>query len=482
MQYIFEPLPWKRLKLAKNALINYFSDYTTTEALSIDSRVVSRLHSVKVAIDRINLAKDCIAFGRNIVKFTADIGSGQYTAASLDQKAAERIKKAGQAAVSMDKVLKTALSIDIKALNDFAKKGAETFVSLDIANRAEGVQSAWSDTKDYIEMISSASDDISQIKTIPGAVDTVVKAADKTFGAFTGLMGAARSFLRVEIPFKWGWAEDLTNYLDKKVDKIGNKDITNGQVIGAMFTVLFNAADTAVNTLEVVETYGKIETNYTEYQKYLDILRYIAGNEALPDYLRDGAEEIAGMFSAGGDPIWEEFDRRVRRAAAGEIVAGVMKTIFDVGTDLIIMGLSADFPILAHTKTVVKAAGSILGLNARAKTIIESEAYYRITEGSVRSLKPMLNFSGNLFEFKNENQEAVIKYAVQVAQSRIVGLKRVLDYLLDGGIAGYFDRGGVSAELTKILYKSKIQSIYGAAKDCMLKLSDALPYYSEYSE
>ena len=476
MQYLFEPLPWKRVKLAKNALINYFSEYTTTEALSRDSGVVSRLHSVKVAIDSINLAKDCIAFGRKIVKFTADIGSGQYTAASLDQKAADRIKKAGQAAVSMDKVLKTALSIDIKAINDFAKKAAETYVSLDIADRKDGIKDAWSDTKDYIEMISSASEDISKIKTVPGAVDTFIKAADKTFGAFTSLVDCARKFWRVEIPFKWGWAEGLTNYLDTEVGKLGKKNIKNGQVIGMMFTVLFDAADTAVNTLEVVETYGKIETNYAEYQKYLDILRYIAGNESLPDYLRDGAEDIAGMFSAGGDPVWEEFDSRVRKAAAGEIAAGAFKMVLDVGMGL----LSIEFPILSLTNTVVSAAGSIVGLNARAKTIIESEAYYRITEGSVRSLRPMLSFRGNVFEFKSEHNEAVIKYAVQVCQSRIVGLKRVLDYLLDGGIAGFFDRGGVTKELKESMYKSRIQQVYDAAKNCMLKLSDALPYYSEY--
>ena len=478
MQYLFEPLPWKRVKLAKNALINYFSEYTTTEALSRDSGVVSRLHSVKVAIDSINLAKDCIAFGRKIVKFTADMGSGQYTAASLDQNAANRIKKAGQAAVSMDKVLKTALSIDIKAINDFAKKAAETYVSLDIADRKDGIKDAWSDTKDYIEMISSASEDISKIKTVPGAVDTFIKAADKTFGAFTSLVDCARKFWRVEIPFKWGWAEGLTNYLDTEVGKLGKKNIKNGQVIGMMFTVLFDAADTAVNTLEVVETYGKIETNYAEYQKYLDILRYIAGNDALPDYLRYGAEDIAGMFSAGGEPVWEEFDRRVKRAAAGEIAAGAFKMVFDVGMGL----LSIEFPIIGLTNTVVSSAGSVVGLNARAKTIIESEAYYRITEGSVRSLRPMLSFSGNVFEFKSEHNEAVIKYAVQVAQSRIVGLKRVLDYLLDGGIAGFFDRGGVSKSQTESDYKTKIQSVYGTAKECVLKLSDALPYYSDYGK
>ncbi len=57
---VFEPLPWKRIKLAKNALINYFSEYTTTEALSRGFGVVSRLHNVKFAIGSINLAKDCI--------------------------------------------------------------------------------------------------------------------------------------------------------------------------------------------------------------------------------------------------------------------------------------------------------------------------------------------------------------------------------------------------------------------------------------
>ncbi|MBQ7216115.1 MAG: VWA domain-containing protein [Synergistaceae bacterium] len=476
MQYVFEPLPWKRVKLVKNALINYFSEYTTTEALSRDSGVVSRLHSVKAAIDSINLAKDCIAFGRKIVKFTADIGSGQYTAASLDKNAADRIKKAGQAAVSMDKVLKTALSVDIKAINDFAKKAAETYVSLDIAGKKDGIQSVLSDAKDCIEMINSASSDISRIKTIPGALDMAVKAADKTYGALFSLVDCARKFRRVEIPFKCGWAEGLTNYLDTEAGTLGKKNIKNGQVIGMMFTVLFDAADTAVNTLEVVETYGKIETNYAEYQKYLDILRYIAGNESLPDYLRDGAEDIAGMFSAGGDPVWEEFDSRVRKAAAGEIAAGAFKMVLDVGMGL----LSIEFPILSLTNTVVSAAGSIVGLNARAKTIIESEAYYRITEGSVRSLRPMLSFRGNVFEFKSEHNEAVIKYAVQVCQSRIVGLKRVLDYLLDGGIAGFFDRGGVTKELKESMYKSRIQQVYDAAKNCMLKLSDALPYYSEY--
>ena len=480
MQYVFEPLPWKRLKLAKTALINYFSDYTTTEALSRDASVVSRLHKIRVAIDSITLAKDCISFGRSIVNFTSDIGSGKYSAASLDQSAAERIKKAGQAAESMDKVLKTALSIDITALNNFAKNRASDFVSLDIGNKVTAVRDAWSGVGDYLNVISSISDDLGNAKSMPGAVDVVVQAAAKTFGAFTSLMDVSRKFFRVEIPFKWGWAEGLTKYLDKEVDKIGNKDITNGQVIGSMFTIVFDAADTAVNTLEVVETYGKIETNYAEYQKYLDVLRRIQADESLPDYLKDGAGEIADMFTTEGTPIWEEFDRRVRRAVAGEITAGVMKTIFDVGTDLLILGLSAEFPILAHTKTVVKAAGSFAGLNARARTIIEGEAYYRITEGCAATLRPMLNFKGDLFEFSDENKEAVIKYAVQIAQSRIVGLKRTLDYLLDGGVAAFFDRGGDSKKQTEADYKSKIQKVYDVAKNCMLDLSEALPFYSDY--
>ena len=88
----------------------------------------------------------------------------------------------------------------------------------------------------------------------------------------------------------------------------------------------------------------------------------------------------------------------------------------------------------------------------------------------------------DLFEFDDEDEEAVNKYAVQIAQSRIVGLKRVLDYLLDGGLFGWLDRGKEDEAKTKSDYKGKIDEVYNISKKCGLKLSDKLPYYNEYGK
>ena len=160
-----------------------------------------------------------------------------------------------------------------------------------------------------------------------------------------------------------------------------------------MVTAVLDVVDTASDVLAVQEAYGKIRANYTEYQKYLDMLKGIENNDNAPDYLRDGAQGITILFASTGDPDWDKFDSELKKATGKAVGVGLLKTVLDVGTDI----AGYVFPVVKLAKTVYKAAKAtftLIGVNLRAKTIVEVQGYYQISQSSQTIFNGDVTFVG----------------------------------------------------------------------------------------
>ncbi len=75
---------------------------------------------------------------------------------------------------------------------------------------------------------------------------------------------------------------------------------------------------------------------------------------------------------------------------------------------------------------------------------MKAHIYYAVANGSSNLLGQFIKYAGDndeYIEFPVDRKEDYYKYAVQIAQGRILGLETILDYIVDGSLAGMWDRG-----------------------------------------
>ena len=473
---LFKVFAWDQKEQAVKAFINYFHNYATSEqVLSQDSFVEERLQFYKDMHDSIGLASDLIKLLRTFVTTANAIGSDKYTQDARDLK---QIKDTSDEAYKIYESLYKAKAADIDAMNSVQRANliSSTFTE---AEKRILLRSKINTSRGVIgtlDQISKTLDKFTKADSWITRTDAVVKTINTAITLNKTIMDTLAVFNKIEFPCKWDWMRKMSDF-NKKVSGIGGGK--GGKIAGGTITVVLGVADAASQYFEVAETYGKIAANCYEYQKYLDLLRRIEQNESLNTYVRDAAAEVAGMFNDTGDPDWDEFQNRLNAAQGRAVGLSVFKSIINFG----ITQAGKAYPIISLAKLLYDISLSFLGINDSSKARINVQSYFSIAYESRNLFYSAVNFAGSYWESKSEGDGAS-KYAVQLAQSRIVGVNTMKDYLLNGKLtSGLMEllHGKSSAEV-KEEYEGAIQKIYDIAKKCKLKLSEKLPLYGEYGE
>ena len=485
----------RRKKQAKNALINYFADYTTTEAISRDAEVAARMQNLKYWMDGIDMLSGIASLVKTTVDTVADIGSGSNNKISFDKATEGRVKLAIKDITATTIRHWNAIDSDVGVINELARVnnaaltaygvGKIYIASYDLSGKNSAAWGLYSGVKDTIKTIQNLSDDLGKAQTLPGTVNVFIGLGNKVVKNVSQLNKINKTFTKFEIPIKWKWAENYTSWGKKAIYEFDNgRKYTNSDLVGAAFTIGTDLLKTASNVLKVVETYGKIEANFAEYQKYMDVLLTIQdGNH--PSYIKGAASDITGMFSWNEetqkyDPDWEEFHSIVVRAAIGEAVTGVATTLLDIGETV----LKKAHPVIGFAVTVAKKGYEVSGLKERGKTIIDAQMYYAILDGSRQLLEKFFTYNGsNYIEYDDYDDDNITKYSLQSAQSRVAGLARVREYLLlDGKLASWLSRGGKwfsgdeeAKEVIKREYLvATVDVIAAATTECGLNLANGI--------
>ncbi|MBQ3446418.1 MAG: VWA domain-containing protein, partial [Synergistaceae bacterium] len=472
-------------KLAKEAFIDYFYTYATSaDVLSRDAQAAARRSNSENMYEGINMVSNVIQLLRSAGNFFYVVGGNQVM---LSEQAKTR---ADDAKDKTDKLMAKMLRVkkaDIDKMNSsWIGKYIVNGINMDslqmitYTEQHTALREELQSILDMSDSLMTAYDDLKKSEGWTDIANDMLQFGSFVLDSASGIISTLTAYNKIELPCPWEWLRKASDLRKKGSDLA---DGNGGRIAGGVITVLFNAADATAECFAIADTYGKIEANYAQYQKYLDLLRRIEGDTKFTDVTRDGAAEIADMFDASGEPNWASFDQKVKAAQGKKIAVATVKSIIGVA--------GIFFPVIHQVELVnslVETSVGLLGLADLARTMITAEVYYSITDGS-RALfnQRTTMLSNGYIESANDvySAEEAGKYALQLAQSRITGVNAVLDFLKGGKLIGWLNRlidwlfYDRSEEDITNEYKAAIKDVYDIARKCGMHLSDELPMYDE---
>ena len=222
----------------------------------------------------------------------------------------------------------------------------------------------------------------------------------------------------------------------------------HGMEISVGMTVVLDIVDMAKSMIDTAYIYGKIEANYAEYRKNLDILSKI---EMDSSYAGKTAACLRAMFYNDSTPNWNEFNRQLNKAMQTQVEAGTFKLLMDG----IFTAASAQWPAIGLTKAIFETLKGEF-LDSYVDTLSNAQAYYALVEGSNAELY-YVKSRGLYFEkdsYKDTIAGQVSLYSVKLAeidetdiinrlrtltQARIWGINEVGVYETSGNIIKKFN-------------------------------------------
>ena len=482
MQYLFD---FKKTEEVTNALVDYFYNYTTQNVLSMDVELKARLELFERVYNIVGAAADVVGFMKSFQDCAATIGTMGYSEPAI-RASITRANNVQDRARASEIALTGARKYDLDAINNWMRnKNANVYNFSQIGSDGKlcESESAIEDAQDVVddadEFIKGLTETDWSSINFDSVVDSAAESAKLLSIASTTVNYGAKIIKAITTKGKLvkDWPIKIrSSAMRAEVVKSGTKA---GEMSNLKFSIITDAIDTAKDMLEVAVTYSKIKVNYSEYGKYLDLLKYIEEN-GKTDYIRNGARNITKLFTETGDVDWKKFNSQVLLAENKKLDIGALKITVDI--------LSYAFPVVSLLNTTYKAAKlafTIAGVTQRAKTIVEAQVYYHVAHGSIVKLGELITYANGLFELKDNNTDPadVNKYIIQLAQSRITGLNTVMEYITHGSLAGVIDRlfFNRSKEDIEEDHKGMIGEVYEVAKKCKVKLSESLPFYNDYS-
>ena len=211
----------------------------------------------------------------------------------------------------------------------------------------------------------------------------------------------------------------------------------SGKLVGGTISIACDVVDAYKDLEEITATFAKIEANCAEYQRLAGLFEYIAGCDKYRDYIRKAGRELSDMFTPGADTDWDEFDRQIRDAQNNVKTAAAFKMAFEG-----LLEAGKGNPIVRKIKLVydiAKIEDKLLGISDQMEKIVESQAYYAITNGCTHLFGKNI-FAQDGYYNASDSTEAE-KYFMHMAQGRMVGLNLERKFVLKynsfvGGLIG----------------------------------------------
>ena len=472
-------------------LVDFFNEYTTQENLEERNKKLQFALIFKRAADVIEIGSDIIGAWRSIETCAETIGTMGYSDPYIE-RAVTRAENARIAARSSGTALTGNKKDLLEVLNDRSKNFDKNSRFTDVAEKIVSFEDAISEFEDpdsdVGKNIKEISDFVSDWKDID--FDSILSNTSTTLKT-TSAIATLGTLSAKGVKNVFGWKKisnwNIKLFRDKGMRKkvVGN-DTFGGKELGLAFTMVIDTLNTVADVLNVVATYGTIYANYSELQKYFEVLDYMEHSSLLPGHVRDGAGKLTVLMKDkySNDPDWLNFVSE----AANLMNSKVSQNALTMAADTLLIFGPAPVKLVIASFKLWEFFTSILGISTRADTLIAAQTYYGLTRSSMVMADLLGSFKNGHFNlFDASTGEEFQKYAVQLAQGRIVGLNVIMNYLSDGSAASYSDRGGLlnkqrTPEEIKEEYKHAISEVYKVIKHWNLKVSDQLPFFGTYGK
>lgn len=474
---------------ARNAIIDYFTENST------DITVDANLETSDVYYGMFELLEanydaltNFLSLFQSITDFAGEIDAldeSVRNSAEVIEKRQNIENLQHKAAVSRGNVRKAArrqMEREQKMLNDILTGQDDKTLWLDLGG----------DLADEIEFMDEIRDEFEATEsTVKIAIASQnMETASKLVGIGALVMKAGTTAAKIpqvtnKIPLKlknMGKVVGSSNSAASILGKVGDFAETAGEVL----TVAIDVTTTVKDVVGVLKTFSKIKRNYSEFLKYSELLGEISRNYTYPRYVRDAALGMYETFKKSDSPNWKKLNEEVAKTLGTTIALDAFELVFDA---LVIVPspIQPVMQIIAVVRAITKALCKFGGFEDRAEVIVNAHVHYAIANTSSRILGTFVNYAGDdseYFEYTSDKETDFYKYAVQLAQGRIAGLSGIMDYIIDGSLAGFWDRGShfwdlfgndaAKREQQQRLFEQAIEVIRRAAVVLKLNLSPSL--------
>lgn len=441
---------WKKTDEAKEQLIDYFYDYASKETIDKNQDKIADLSAreeyLKYAQSLANIAKTA----RNICTIADDV-SGMV----------EGISNTGDAQNFVD---------DLKSKKEVIK-GTSAQVRASRQRILDAMNSNQLSDTDILKMVLKDADAtrtaIEEFGSLFEEYDAASFSKDLTSAWATATSGVAMAvgtvktcyegfkYIKLDTGFK-KISDGYQQYLKKK------GTTSTATYVGVALDVI----DGGIEIWDTVNTYGKMKANRDAYIAYIELLYHITeyGTEK---YDRVAADAIAQIVQ---DETWSMYEKQLMAANGKTAVLTTLSIVADL------------CPYTKAAKAVYdigKLTINITGLGNNARLIVSCRTMQAVSDGCISIVDKGIERTGQFFSYgANE-----YSYLVQLAQSRLVGENFAKERLLKGDLAVIIARWleGTGKDDIDDMFRVISGVIYSNASRLNLKLSNNLPYYSDFA-
>ena len=417
---------WHKKKESTANIINYFYDYASEKTINDNSKAIEKLAKKQRFFELLGILNDTIGLAKSTLDAT----------------------------------------VEFKCDNVEIKK------ELDDASKTKGKAIKAFNNNDEDDAIKILEDKLSKVKTITGTVDSTLKVIEEVgvseaISAAKGIAGIVK--IVAENSKK---ATKVAKFKDTGTLTFANKykkwmnsnpaGLKNSTYVGLAFDIV----DCALESVNIYNTYSKIQANTQAFMNYIDLIEFVSNNGNGLNYIKTAAGDVMKILL---DETWKEYHSKIHEAMIKEVVTSSISAVLSICPYTKVAKLVADVAVTTL---------SLLGITGFAKSRVSAQMIDAISDGCVYMVKSKVSFQERYISFETDDAKM---YIGQLAQSRIVGQKLACDYLKSMNMINLISRFLQNSSRKDIDYfiGTSVNLVYMCIKSLNLEVSSNLPVYKD---
>lgn len=216
------------------------------------------------------------------------------------------------------------------------------------------------------------------------------------------------------------------NGIAKKYSDIMGKNVGNSNIErGTAISIVLDIVNTGIDITDTIIAFSKLNANSAAFERNFDILEKLR-NSGNRKFTRDAAQTVINALGKGYTSYGEEL--------AKAIAADTAEGCINIAISIIAQGN----PYVQATKSTIDVIAIITGIKPDIIQMYEMICLYDMTQATTSLFLKNVSREGSYYSALTINPSDPIRYLTHIAQMRIVGERKYIDYMETDGLWGGF--------------------------------------------